>query len=60
MIADRKDAIEKAYSIARAGDVVLLYGNFKNFKGTREMYSGWIIDFYTPGQSGSGSDSVEA
>ena len=42
-------------AVPKAGDVVLLYGNFKNFKGTREMYSGWIIDFYTPGSTDSGS-----
>ena len=42
-------------AVPKAGDVVLFYGNFKNYEGTREMYSGWIIDFYTPGASGSGN-----
>ncbi len=46
---------ELTTAVPKAGDVVLLYGNFMNYNGTREMYSGWIIDFYTPGQSGSGS-----
>lgn len=28
-----------------AGDYVLLYGNLQEYKGTPEIYSGWIIDF---------------
>ena len=27
-----------------AGDYVLLYGNLQEYKGTPEIYSGWIID----------------
>ena len=45
-------------AVPKVGDVVLFYGNFMNYKGTREMYSGWIIDFYTPNESGSGSGST--
>lgn len=55
-------------SAPKVGDVVLFYGNFMNYNGTREMYSGWIIDFYTPtnadsgntgsGNTGSGSTST--
>ena len=48
--------------VPKAGDVVLFYGTFKTYKTTREMYSGWIIDFYSAGgsegdnpDSGSGS-----
>ena len=46
---------ELTVDVPKVGDVVLFYGNFMNYKGTREMYSGWIIDFYTPGTSGSGN-----
>nr|MBQ8890602.1 hypothetical protein [Clostridia bacterium] len=42
-------------AVPKEGDVVLFYGNFMMYNGTREMYSGWIIDFYTPGESGSGN-----
>jgi len=52
--ADGKDRYgDLTVAVPKAGDVVLFYGNFMNYNGTREMYSGWIIDFYTPGQSGS-------
>ena len=30
------------------GDEVLLYANVKNFKGTLELNSGWIIEFTSP------------
>ena len=30
------------------GDEVLLYANVKNFKGTMELNSGWIIEFTSP------------
>ena len=42
-------------SVPKVGDVVLFYGNFMNYNGTREMYSGWMIDFYTPGNNDSGN-----
>lgn len=54
--ADGKDRYGDLYGdVPQAGDVVLFYGNFMKYNGTREMYSGWIIDFYTPGQSDSGN-----
>jgi len=46
-----------AGNVPVAGDVVLFYGNFMTYNGTREMYSGWIIDFFTPGQNNSGSNN---
>ena len=42
-------------SVPNVGDVVLFYGNFMNYNGTREMYSGWMIDFYTPTNNDSGN-----
>ena len=41
--------------VPKAGDVVLFYANFLTYNGTPELYSGWIIDFYTPGSSNSGN-----
>ena len=40
-----------------AGDVVLLYGTLKDHYGTREIASGWIIDFYTPGSTGNSGNN---
>ena len=39
----------------KAGDTVLMYATFKNYQGLREIYSGWIIDFYTPESDNSGN-----
>ena len=57
--ADGKDRYgDLMVDVPQAGDVVLFYGNFMKYSGTREMYSGWIIDFYTPGQSDSSGGST--
>ena len=53
--ADGVDRYSALASKPVAGDVVLLYANLMTYNGTREVKSGWIIDFYTPGQSGSGN-----
>ena len=42
-------------AVPEEGDVVLFYANFLTYNGTPELYSGWIIDFYTPGGSNSGN-----
>ena len=39
------------------GDVVLFYASFKNYKGTREIFSGYIIDYYTPDNGGNSGNS---
>lgn len=66
--ADGKDRYgDLTVDVPKAGDTVLFYGNFMTYGSTPEMYSGWIIDFFTPGgenqggndQGGGGSSSVE-
>ena len=56
--ADGVDRYGNLASVPVVGDVVLFYGNLKTYNSTKEMYSGWIIDFYTPNGSGSGSGST--
>ena len=49
---DYKDLSKKPV----VGDVVLLYATLKNHNNTLyEIHSGWLIDFYTPGNSDSGN-----
>ena len=43
--ADGEDRYGDLYDVPSVGDTVLLYGNFMTYKGTPEMYSGWIIDY---------------
>ncbi len=46
--ADGSVPYEKMEEKPYKGDVVLMYCVLQNFKGTPEIKSGWIIDFYTP------------
>lgn len=45
--ADGEDRYDVLPEKPVAGDFVLLYGTITEFKGTPEIKSGWIIDFYT-------------
>ena len=49
--ADGKDRYPALKEKPVEGDFVLLYANLQEFKGTPEVKSGWITDFYSNSQS---------
>ena len=53
--ADGSDRYNTLSNKPVVGDVVLIYGTLKTHNNIREVASGWIIDFYTPGSTNSGN-----
>ena len=46
-------------SVPYRGDEVIIYGNLKNYNGTIEINSGWIIDFVSKAEDFDSSDYTE-
>lgn len=46
-------------SVPYRGDEVIIYGNLKNYKGTIEINSGWIIDFVSKVDEFDSSDYTD-